>query len=473
MSRHPSVVAVDVGTSAVRAALVVGEHGTLRSTRVDRRSDAGGRVFDAEELWADVCRALRDLESDDAAPAALAFSAHIGAVAIDRDLRAVGSAGGWADARGVDRLLTLPASLLADLLTTAGRPVAAGGGLAYALELAASASAHDVSAIVSPKDFLIARLCGAIVTDTIDAAYTGASDVRGRRWQDVALESAGVPSRWFPAQVDPSEIVGEVDAVLAAELRLPPRLPVIAGGPDGSVGAGILLGPRTDAIADIGGTTDVVVRRVADARRPPPSAVVNPALDGREWTIGGPTGATGGAVAWWRERVGPVAESEWSSLGAGGAGIRLFPSMSGERFPRWRPLARGAAIGWGPEHEPAHLVRAALEGAAFTVREALDTLDPERLLPVLFAGGSARSAEVARLRAAIFGREVHVAADPDATLLGAAGLAFLGAGVASDLEHAQELLRVRFSRHRPDEATAARYDEIFVEWAAMRDQIAS
>ncbi|MGQ4267488.1 xylulokinase [Nocardiopsis changdeensis] len=468
---EPAVVAVDVGTSAVRSGLFGRSGKLLRSTRVARKAGAGD-LFDAAELLAEVGASLRDLAVE-TRPEALCISAHIGGVAVDADLEPVLPGGGWADTRGLDLLHRVPDALQAELLAGAGRPALSGGAAALALALGEEGLGGRVRALLSPKDFLVARLTGRAAWDTVNAAYTLVSDVRARRWQADTLRSLGIPRDWFPAQVEPAAVVGELHGTGARSTGLPEGTPVVAGGPDGSAGIGVLLGDTFPGIADVAGTTDVLARLIGEPSDAPPGAVVNPAVSSGAWTAGGATGMTGGAVARWRALVGAVGDDRLGAVPEGSRGLLVYPGLSGERFPRWRSGQRGAVLGQGSEHGPAEFLRAAQEGACFTVREGIDLLDPRGGLPVLFAGGSARSAHVARLRADVLGRTVHVADDPDVTLLGAAALALVGTGSVEGLDEARDRLGLTFSTVVPDERRSSRYDEVFARWSAARESVAA
>ncbi|PWV57622.1 FGGY-family carbohydrate kinase [Nocardiopsis sp. L17-MgMaSL7] len=465
--REPAVVAVDVGTSAVRSGLFGLSGRLLRSVRVARTSGAGD-LFDADELLADVATSLRELAVEPR-PRALCVSAHIGTVAVDARLEPVLPGGGWSDTRGLDLLHRAPEESRTALLTAARRPALTGGAVALALALAESGAGERVRSLLSPKDFLVARLTGHTAWDTVDAAYTLASDVGDRTWQREVLRSLGIPENWFAPQVEPTAVVGELRRDGAHRTGLPEGTPVVCGGPDGSVGIGLLLGDDPSGIADVAGTTDVMARLVHDPARAPHGAVVNPAVVPGRWTAGGATGMTGGAVARWRSLVGAADEESLRAVPPGSRDLFVFPGLSGERFPRWRPATRGSITGQSLEHGPAEILRAAQEGASFTVREGADVLDPDRELPLLFAGGSARSAQVAQLRADVLGRVVHVASDPDVTLLGSAALALVGIGEVRDLDGARERLGLTFGEVTPDARRALRYDEVFARWTAARE----
>ncbi|MCI2418428.1 FGGY-family carbohydrate kinase [Saccharopolyspora sp. K220] len=474
-----TVVAVDVGTSAVRAALVTARGEVAVSSRVERAS-VGGEYFDAETLLEEVRSAIAALADTDRAPgprpapAAIGISAHIGTVAVDANIRPVEASGGWSDQRGIPELHAIDERLQTSLLHAARRPALTGGALAYALALASSPDlARRVRHLLSPKDFLIARLSGEVVTDTVDAAYTLISDVTARAWHTAVAEALGLDTAWLPRQAAPSEIVGRLSRAAAESCRLPAGTPVVAGGPDGSVGIGLLLGSNAAAIADVAGTTDVVGRLIDHPDQAPAQAMVNPALVAERWIAGGASGMTGGAVAQWRSLVGAVDDSELTRIPPGADGLLVLPTMTGSRFPRWRPADRGGVIGQRPEHSAAHLLRAAQEGAAYTVREGIDLLDSPALgaarLPIVLAGGTARSRTTAQLRADVLHRTTLVCAEPEVTLLGAAALALVGSGLAHDLDDARARIACEFQQLDPAHERALHYDALYAAWRAARE----
>ncbi|MEK8173761.1 FGGY family carbohydrate kinase [Streptomyces sp. M19] len=183
---------------------------------------------------------------------------------------------------------------------------------------------------------MTARLTGNVTTDRVDAAYTLLSDVATGTWNTEAVAALGLDPGWLPPQTAGHEVVGTVGAAAARDCGLPPGTPVVAGGPDGSVGLGLLLGGG-EAVADVAGTTDVVGRLIPEPRLAPPHAVVNPALVDACWTAGGPTGMSGGAVARWRALVGTVPEEDLARVEPGADGLLVLPALTGSRFPAGTP----------------------------------------------------------------------------------------------------------------------------------------
>jgi glycerol kinase len=115
------------------------------------------------------------------------------------------------------------------------------------------------------------------------------------------------------------------------------------------------------------------------------------------------------------------------------------PALAGLAAPFWKPAARAAFVGLGLGTERAHLVRAVLEGIAaqvalLAVAVESDLGAPLRSLRV--DGGLARSRVLLQAQADLLQRPVVVYPSPDATALGVAALARLGAGAVASARDA-------------------------------------
>jgi sugar (pentulose or hexulose) kinase len=474
-TKPPCVLAVDVGSSAVRAALI-GEGGqSIAAHRIERTDAHSGLTFDAEALWHDVAQSIAALQARQGATVVgLGVAAHIGTVPVTASLEPTGQAAGWASHAGSGLFAAGIEANAARTLASLGRPAVTGGALPALVSLRHTDAAQysRVRHVLSPKDFIVARLTGTVITDATSAAYTLASIVAERSWSTALIESFGVDPGMFPRQVAATDVVGGLKADMADRLNLAPGTPVIAGGPDGTVGATLVLGTNRGAVADIAGTTDVLVRLIDNPLSAAEPAVVNPYTSGPYWTTGGPTGMTGGAAAHWASlmsfdsasRALEELESQLGSIPPGSDGLVISPLLSGSRFPRWNPAERGEVHGMTAEHSQAHLLHAAQEGAAYVVREGIDCLSERHDDQVILAGGAARSPRLAQMRADVLGRQVAVSRVPDASLLGTALLTLLGTGLVHDIDDAARQLRGPLLLIDPNPARAARYEELYQSW---------
>lgn len=474
--RDTIVCAVDIGTSAVRAGLV-DSSGTFVAAVRNKRSVGPDGEFDADVLWDDLADALAKLSRHPRAKelAAIGIAGHVGTVVVDAHGEPTAPASGWSDRRGVDLLAR---HWDAEALHRSGRPVITGGALPYLCWLRAHRpDAHGrVRGVLSPKDYLVGRLTGEFVTDDTSAAYTLAFDVRARSWSSRAIEVSGLDAAVFPVHAPGSAVVGRLTRAAADRTGLCEGTPVVAGGPDGTVGAALCASAHPDAVVDVAGTTDAVMEVV---RRPEPAAgaVLNPYLEPGSWSRGGPTGHTGGAFAYVcrllgvREPDGAMARfgEEMVSVSPGSDGLLVVPSLAGSRYPDWRLDERAAFVGFTEAHTPAHLLRATAEAAAYLVRGGLDGLAASR--PVVLAGGLARARWAVQLRADVFGRTVLACTEPDMTLLGAAALAAVGIGLYHDLDSAARGMMPPVEVHQPDRDRTVSYARLYSRWCSLRESL--
>jgi glycerol kinase len=134
---------------------------------------------------------------------------------------------------------------------------------------------------------------------------------------------------------------------------------------------------------------------------------------------------TGAALQWLRDGLGILTDAAESdeiaaSLGDTG-GVYFVPALAGLGSPHWRADARGTITGLTRGTTRAHLVRAALEAAAYQTRDVLDVMPPLTLLRA--DGGMTRNRWLMQFQADLLGIPVETAREPEQTALGAALLA--------------------------------------------------
>jgi xylulokinase len=145
----------------------------------------------------------------------------------------------------------------------------------------------------------------------------------------------------------------------------------------------------------------------------------------------------------------------------------------GERTPHLDPRARAALVGLAASHTRAHVVRAILEGVAFSLRDTL-TIFAEMGVPVeaiRLGGGGARSPLWRRIQADVYGRGVEIVEAEEGAAYGAALLAGVGSGAwASVDEVCGAAVRVR-ERVEPGPDSSrmdARYEAFRRVYPALR-----
>jgi len=157
----------------------------------------------------------------------------------------------------------------------------------------------------------------------------------------------------------------------------------------------------------------------------------------------GVTQAAGLSLRWFREQFGTAINgsgessrdayerltAEAAKAPPGSDGLLWAPYLMGERTPYLDPTARGMLVGLTASHTRAHVIRAILEGVAFSLRDTF-TIFQEIEVPVKtirLGGGGARSPLWRQIQADIYGQQVETVEAEEGAAYGAAILAGVGA----------------------------------------------
>jgi glycerol kinase len=180
------------------------------------------------------------------------------------------------------------------------------------------------------------------------------------------------------------------------------------------------------------------------------AAAVEPGA-GRRFAAEGSVLVGGAALQWLRDGLGVIETAEETERLAESVGstdgVYFVPALTGLGSPQWRPDARGLICGITRGTTRAHLVRAALEAVAHQVVDVLDVL-PLEVEVLLADGGATANRFLMQLQADLLGSPVEVAADADATAMGAAMLAGLAVGTWPGADEVASLIR-RGERYEP------------------------
>jgi xylulokinase len=478
------LLAIDAGSSRTRVTLLATDGRTLASaaaptpSHIDRRH---GAVLRGERLWAQIIELVLELRPPELEIRAIGVAAQLGVVLVDETGNAIDDVLLWPDGRAADHVRELD-ERLGPHRALLGRPIAAELPACKMLWWARHRPAALEAArwALSLKDFLVMQLTGAAATDETHASYTGWFDVSARAYSDELIRRSGVSPGLLPPVRSASEPAGTLQKTAAKLLGLAEGTCVAVGGPDGAVGALGAGAIHPGVTVDVAGTTDVLLNVVAEPRWSPTQlAVLNAYALPDRWAIGGPTGLTGGAVEWISRLLGFASASDaFERLGAevlalpiGSDDVSFNPALSGSRLPSWNSTERGVFSGLGQHHSAAHLLRAAHEGAAFAVLEAIDALRAAGATvdEVVIVGGLAQQEDLVRLRSELWRLPLRVGAGGKATTVGAAMLAGMASAVFDDAEHAVEALVAPAVTHAPSEANSPDVARARRRWQATSE----
>ncbi|MGY4959480.1 FGGY family carbohydrate kinase [Streptomyces sp. 900105245] len=294
--------------------------------------------------------------------------------------------------------------------------------------------------VVTTSDaWLVHRLTGAWATDAATAGRTQLLDLDRAEWSPRALDLYGLAGERFPDVTDAAGPVGTTTA-------FGPEIPLTGLIVDQQAA---LLAQRVTAPGTAKctyGTGAFLLAHTGEAPRRGTSGPVSCVawrLAGRtSYCLDGQVYTAASAVRWLTDLGVLSSAADLDPVGGtvpDSGGVTFVPALAGLAAPWWRGDLRGSLTGLGLDTTPGHLVRALCEGIAAQVAElaeaaATDLGAPLDLLRV--DGGLTRSALLMQTQADLLQRPVEVSALPDATALGAAALARLGADPALAVEDA-------------------------------------
>jgi glycerol kinase len=158
----------------------------------------------------------------------------------------------------------------------------------------------------------------------------------------------------------------------------------------------------------------------------------------------------GSLIQWLRDNLGvltSVRESEEVARSvADNGGVYFVPAFSGLYAPYWRQDARGIIAGLTAFNTRAHIVRAALEAAAFQTTEVVHAMqldaephDLPRIAAMRVDGGGTSNKTLMQFQSDLLDSALLAPRNPETTAMGAAFMAGLGAGVWKDLRELKGL----------------------------------
>ncbi|MEO0986537.1 MAG: xylulokinase [Cyanobacteria bacterium J06639_14] len=336
---------------------------------------------------------------------------------------------------------------------------------------------EQVRQILLPKDYLGYVLTGEAVTEPSDASGIGCLNLASHQWDTEILDALNLSAGLFPKVVESTAISGRLKPELAERTGLPSKLPVVAGGGDNAAAAiGLGISDRNLGRGSLSIGTSGVIFAPCDQPTPDPEGRVHLFChaDGG-YILVGVTLAAGGALRWYRDTFAP--ETSFANLMTlaeksppGARGVMFLPHLTGERSPFMDPDTRGAWVNLSLAHTQADLIRAVLEGVAFSLRAALEVI--QGIAPVnqlLATGGGVRSPLWLHILADVLQTELIAPKAEEGAAYGAAILAMVGVGVYPTLTAALDVLPTGIEAVQPQEHPA--YEAVFARYADLYEAL--
>jgi gluconokinase len=483
-SKAPLVIAIDVGSSSVRAGLfdslgrgIEGAKARIRY-RMDVTGD-GGIEIGAGRLVEIITGCLDQLHGD----VEKLFEA--GGPVNQRRVAAVAMCTFWHALMGVDEQARPTTPLYGWNDTRAEGAAAELGSLIDARDYHArtgcmlhpsywpaklawlSRTSPDIfrrtRRWMSIGEYFFLCLFGRAAVSISQASATGLLDQNLCAWDEDILSRIGVSADQLCNIADDRAAMEGIAGEYARRWPLfagAEWFPALGDGACDNIGAGCVT--RESAALMIG--TSGALRRLWKAER----AEMRPGLwcyraDGKRFVTGGAL-SDGGSFFSWANRslklgTSEQSEAEVARMEPDGHGLVMLPFFSGERSTGWHAAARAVIIGMSLGTSSTDLLRAGLESIAYRFAAIYDLLADNVGEPRELVGSGAallRSRAWAQIISDVIGRPLVASTEEDASSRGAALMALERLGAISDIGEAEA---PRGQVYEPDPERHARYKE--------------
>jgi len=506
-SASPCVLAIDLGTSGPKAA-VVSLQGELLATgrssvQTLHRPD-GAVEQDPEAVWkATRTACLAALRGSQVRPAdvlaVICSSQYSSVVPVDAAGRASANLVMWLDKRGATprlrgrprfpRFADAPPQLIQWLRLHGLPPVAGGISLTHLrhFKFARPEVYERTAKFLEPMDYVTLRLTGRATANQCTAFMFLVTDNRrldASDYHPALLRQSLIDRDKLPELVPVDAIVGTLLPDVAEELGLTPETKVVTGLNDtqaGGMGTAAFAG---DHAAISVGSTSVMITHVPFKRTDIRHAILSmPSPVPDTYFVMAENGTGGNTLEYFLEQVvypddafGRLEAADCferlqravASTAPGSGGVLFLPWLGGSMAPAADDTVRGGFLNVGLATSREQLARAVLEGVALNLRwlrGPVERFAKRRFDHFLFYGGAAESDQWSQVMADVLDAPVHQAEHPQyVTCLGAGLLAFQRLGLLGFDEFSSRVPIRR--KYEPDPAHRATYEALsarFVE----------
>ena len=296
------------------------------------------------------------------------------------------------------------------------------------------------SKFVDVQSYLVWRLTGAFRTSWASADPLGLFDMRRKAWSAEVMEALELRPEQLPEVAAPGSAIGAVGESAAAATGLVRGTPVVAGGGDGQA-AGLGVNALTGSRAYLNLGTAVVSGTYSTEYRTGTAWRTMGSCSGEGYYYETSLRAGTFLLDWFVRQICQTAEgdrgiyekleAEAASAPIGSYGLLALPYWGAVMTPYWDPQARGCLVGLTGAHRPGHIYRSLLEGIALEqalVTGMVEEQTNTQIAEFVAMGGGAASGLWLQIVADASGKTVRRSQTVEASSLGAAICAAVGAG---------------------------------------------
>lgn len=498
MNQRTCLLGIDIGTSACKLVVFLedGQEIASRSVAYETHYPLPGYVEQNPDDWWDaVCRGTQEMLAEGNFSAAEIAGIGIdgqgwSAIAMDGEGNVLAPDPIWLDTRAEPICEELNTRIGADeIFALSGNPLKSQYVTAKILWLGRHLPQAYAKTkwIMQSNGFIAYRLTGSVSMDISQGYGLHCFDMKRGRMDSDMCRALGLESSMIPDIFPCHAVVGRVNEAAARMTGLLAGTPVVAGGLDAAcstLGAGVIRAGQTqEQGGQAGGMSICIDQYCADSR-----LILGYHVVPDRWLLQGGTTGGGGAMRWFerefadferrmaREKGGSsfaLLDALAEQVAAGSDGVVFLPYLAGERSPIWDSEAKGVFYGLDYSKTRAHMVRALMEGVAYSLRHNLEIAESvgAGVDSLRGTGGSANSRLWTQIKADITGKDIEVPGSDLATPLGAAILAGVGTGVYKTFEEATEKTVCIKRTQRHSAKACAAYDTGYHIYRQLYEQL--
>ena len=344
---------------------------------------------------------------------------------------------------------------------------------------------EKVASISMIGDWILAKLSGVIATDPSNGGTTGIYSLKKRDWAPEMAAKVGIKADIFPPSLEPGTVMGTVSIETSESTGLSRLTKVVMGGGDVQLGAAGLGVVKEGQVAILGGSFwQQVVNIKSDTAPPKDMGIrVNPHVIEGLSQAEGITFFSGLVMRWFRDAFCEIEKQEALERGidtytvleekakevpVGSYGI--IPIFSDSmKYAKWYHAAPSFLnLSLDPEVcNRASMFRSLQENACIVSTINLDKIkvfSHIEIDEIVFAGGASKGALWCQILADVTGCKIKVPVVTEATALGAAMAAGVGAGIYESMVSVAQDLVVWDKEYLPDAENHSKYSEIKERW---------
>jgi xylulokinase len=229
-----------------------------------------------------------------------------------------------------------------------------------------------------PKDYVRYRLTGRFLTDVTEGAGAGLLDWEQRSWSEERVRYVGLDTSVLPPLAAPTDDAGRLLPEIAQQWGFAPDARVIVGAGDvmALIGA---APPRVGRITFSLGSSGMISSALPEGyclRDPYHRVHTYPFL--HQPLLNAILSTSGASLTWAHKALydkgTPLEDvvANAHSTPPGADGLLFLPYLMGERSPYWNDDLRGSFSGLALHHNRSHMIRAIMEGVAFSLRHIIE-----------------------------------------------------------------------------------------------------